>query len=425
MKTEVVITGIGVICSQASSAPELFARLKSGLSSIRNNARLAASGVANPACAYIDDHIWAQLEAEQAGRFSNQLGPQARLAIHAAEQAVRSAGIDLDAVERKGLFVASNKYTLTSEHLLGMGRHYNAETGSVDLDSYVEDELHDAASYYHKRQDMAALTLAQLYGFDDAVMTPGDACAAGGISLGTGYRHIAHGELDVALVGATEAMSNYVPLMGFSILGASAPDYNANPESISRPFDKDRHGFVMGEGSAFLVLESREHAQKRGATILGRVSGFAKQAEAYRITASPSDGSEYARCMKAALDDAGLPAEAIDHVNAHGTSTQANDGCESAAIKQIFGARASQVPVTANKSALGHSLAASGAIEAVLSVMTLQEQVLLPTLNFREPDAKTEGLDIVQQTRPMPVRHIMSNSFGFGGQNCVLILSTH
>jgi 3-oxoacyl-[acyl-carrier-protein] synthase II len=425
MRTEVVITGMGVICSQASSVPELFGRLKSGLSSVRNNAKLAAHGVANPACAYIDDDVWAKLEAEQVGRFSDQLGPQARLAVHAADQAVRHAGIDLAQVDRKGLFVASNKYTLTSAHLMGIGRHYNADTDKVSLDSYVQDEAHDAASYYHKRQDMAALALAQLYGFDDAIMTPGDACAAGGISVGIGYRHIAHGELDVALVGATETMSNYVPLMGFSILGACAPDASDTPECISRPFDRDRTGFVMGEGSAFLVLESLEHAQQRGATILGRISGFAKQAEAYRITASPSDGSQYARCMQAALDDAGLDAGAIDHINAHGTSTQQNDSCESAAIRQVFGVRAPQVPVTANKSALGHSLAASGAIEAVLSVMSLQEQTLLPTLNFREGDEHTEGLDIVQQARAMPVEHIMSNSFGFGGQNCVLILSTH
>ena len=425
MKNDVVITGIGVICSQAASVPELFERLKQGLSSVRNHAGLAADGVANPACAYIDEAVWAQLEAEQTARFSSNLGPQARLAIHATEQAVRHADIDLCAVERKGLFVASNKYTLTPDNLMGIGRHYNARTDRVSLDAFMQDEVHDAASYFHKRQDLAALTLAELYGFEDAIMTPGDACAAGGISVGTGYRHVAHGELDVALVGATETMSNYVPLMGFSILGASSPEMSDRPERISRPFDKDRNGFVMGEGSAFMVLESLEHAQRRGARILGRISGFSKNAEAYRITASPSDGSEYARCMRAALDDAGLAPEAIDHVNAHGTSTQANDSCETAAIRQVFGARAAALPVTANKSALGHSLAASGAIEAVLSVMSLQEQVLLPTLNFREPDAQTEGLSIVRQTTAMPMRHIMSNSFGFGGENCVLILSTH
>ncbi|MES2263785.1 MAG: beta-ketoacyl-[acyl-carrier-protein] synthase family protein [Pseudomonadota bacterium] len=425
MKTEVVITGMGVICSQASSVPELFGRLKSGLSSVRNHAGLAAHGVANPACAYIDDEVWARLEAEQAGRFCERLGPQARLAVDAAGQAVRHAGIDLAAVERKGLFVASNKYTLTSDHLLGIGRHYNAATDKVSLDTYLQDEGHDGATYFHKRQDMAALALAELHGFDDAIMTPGDACAAGGMSIGAGFRHIAHGELDVALVGATETMSNYVPLMGFSILGASAPEPSHAPEGISRPFDRERSGFVMGEGSAFLVLESLEHARERGATILARVSGFARQAEAYRITASPSDGSQYARCMQAALDDAGLDAAAIDHVNAHGTSTQQNDSCESAAIRQVFGARAARLPVTANKSALGHSLAASGAIEAVLSVASLREQTLLPTLNFSEADAQTEGLDIVRQARPMRIEHVMSNSFGFGGQNCVLILSSH
>lgn len=423
MRNEVVVTGVGVICSQAMSPHELFARLKNKQSSVRNHPRYAAYGLPGPACAYIDEEVWQQLEAAQAGRFSYPLGPQARLAAYAAEQAITESGIDLGAVERKGLFVASNKFTLTGEDLLALGRHYDPAAERVNLDGILRSESHNAAAHFHKRQDVAALALADHYGFDEIVMTPGDACAAGGIAVGTGYRHIMHGELDVALVGGTEAMCNYVPLIAFSALGALSPVNSDRPETISRPFDKGRSGFVMGEGSAFLVLESREHALRRGATILARISGFSRQAEAWRITASPPDGSQYARCINTAIADAGLAADAIDHINAHGTSTPNNDACESAAIHRVFADRTAAIPVTSNKSALGHSLAASGAIEAVLSVMSLREQVLLPTLNFEEPDADTAGLDIVREARQAGINHILSNSFGFGGENCALVLS--
>ena len=423
MRNEVVVTGIGVICSQAMSSQELFERLKNKRSSVRNHPQYAAYGLPNPACAYVDEQVWLQLKAQQADRFAYTLGPQAQLAAYAAEQALADSGVNIGEVTRKGLFVASNKYTLTEQQLLALGRHYNAAADRVDLDGYLHSERHDSSSHFHKRQDVAALALAEFYGFDGVVMTPGDACAAGGIAIGTGYRHILHGELDVALVGATEAMCNYMPLIGFSALGALSQVASDRPETISRPFDKDRSGFVMGEGSAFLVLESLEHARRRGATILAKLSGFSKQAEAWRITASPSDGSQYARCMLAALDDAGLATDVVDHINAHGTSTQQNDGCESAGIKLVFGERAATIPVTSNKSALGHSLAASGAIEAVLSVMSLQTQILLPTLNFTEADEVTSGLDVVREARPAAIKHIVSNSFGFGGENCSLVFS--
>jgi 3-oxoacyl-[acyl-carrier-protein] synthase II len=254
-------------------------------------------------------------------------------------------------------------------------------------------------------------------------MTLGDACAAGGMAIGSAMRHIRHGELDVALAGAAEAMCNYVPMVGFGILGALCGELSGPPHTLSRPFDKDRSGFIMGEGSAFLVLESEEHARRRGAAVLARVSGFARQAEAWRMTSSPAGGASYARCMRAALDDAGLAPKDIDHVNAHGTSTVNNDACEAAAIRSVYGERAEQLPVTSNKSALGHSLAASGALEAVLSVLSLARQQLLPTLNFREADAATAGIAVVRETRAAALRHVASHSFGFGGENCVLVFS--
>lgn len=424
MASKVVVTGIGLICGQAMSAYELFVRITQHQSSVRKNEKLAAYGVANSACSFVEESVFSALDTqynEQDGL--PPLGAPALLAAYAADHAIQSAGIDMRSIERKGLFVACNKQSLEAEHLLGLAKHFDPQTEKVDLDLFLEMQHHDKKSFFYKHQDMAALALAERYEFDDVIMTPGDACAAGGIAVGTGYRYIAQGELDVALVGASETMCNYMPMLSFSILGALAPQTGEDPSTISRPFDKGRSGFVMGDGSAFLVLESEQHAQARGAKILGYVSGFAKQAESWRITSSPKDGSDYARCMSDAIADAGLSIGDIDHINAHGTSTEQNDSCESAAIKKLFGERTASIPVTSNKSAIGHSLAASGAIEAVLSIISLQQQLLLPTLNFTEGDADTVGINIVRQVTPAKIKHILSNSFGFGGENSVLILS--
>lgn len=423
MANKVVVTGIGLICGQAMSANQLFERISRRQSSVRKNEKLAAYGVTNSACSFIDEQVLAELDGYCREQGLPQLAAPALLAIYAAAQAIENADIDVKSIERKGLFLACNKQSLEAEHLLGLAKHFDPTTGKVDLDMFMEMQRHEKQSYFHKRQDMAALVLAERYEFDDVVMTPGDACAAGGIAVGTGYRYIAQGELDVALVGATEAMCNYMPMLSFSILGALAPQSGEDPASISRPFDKARSGFVMGDGSAFLMLESEQHAQARGAKILGYVSGFAKQTESWRITSSPKDGSDYARCMSDAIADAGLSINDIDHINAHGTSTEQNDSCESAAIKKLFGERTASIPVTSNKSAIGHSLAASGAIEAALSIISLQQQLLLPTLNFYEGDEDTAGINVVQQATPSRIKHILSNSFGFGGENSVLILS--
>ncbi|WP_039912631.1 beta-ketoacyl-[acyl-carrier-protein] synthase family protein [Cellvibrio mixtus] len=422
MEQRVVVTGMGLICGQAMSAPALFERIKTLQSSVRVHPGLAAYGVANAACSYVDEAVLAGLAARY-GAVASRCGPPALLALHAADQAVANAGLDLATVVRKGLFAACNKQSMEAEDLLVLAQHLDPHTDTLNLDLYLELERHDPLAYFHKRQDMGALALAERYGFDDVVMTPGDACAAGGISIGTAYRYIASGELDVALAGAAETMCNYMPMLSFSVLGALAPQGLVNPGEISRPFDKARSGFVMGDGSAFLVLESEAHARARGAVILGYISGFAKQTEAWRITSSPRDGSDYARCMQAAIRDAGLALDDIDHINAHGTSTEQNDSCESLAIKKLFAERTAKIPVTSNKSAIGHSLAASGAIEAAMSILSLQHQLLLPTLNYQEPDDDTADIQVVRQATPAPLRHVLSNSFGFGGENSALVLS--
>lgn len=318
--------------------------------------------------------------------------------------------------------MACNKHPTEAERLTGLAGCYDFEKGQLDLDRYITTSNHEPERFYHRLQDNATLSLAQRFGLMDIIMTHGDACAAGGISIGSAYRYIRHGVLDVALAGGTEVMCNLLPLLAFSVIGAHAQESSFTGPSVSRPFDKRRSGFVMGEGSACLVMESRSHAEARSAHILARISGYAGMAEACSMTASQKDGSEYARCIESALSDAELSPTAVDHINAHGTSTVISDACEAAAIWKVFGACAGHIPITANKSAMGHSLGNSGATEAVLSVLSLQRQLVLPTLNYSEADEECAGLDIVTNLRPTSMDVILSNSFGFGGENCTLII---
>jgi 3-oxoacyl-[acyl-carrier-protein] synthase II len=419
---DVVVTGIGLAAGHIINAEALFDHITEGRSLIRDQTFQVDSGFPNPASAVMGDAAWHAVNQSLADK-EEVTGDAVRLAWYTAGQAWERSGLPdrLDG-QRAGVFVARNKLGMEAGRLAALARHYDAETGRLNLDRYIAEGGHDPKRYYNRVQDEAALSLARRFGLYDIAMTHSDACAAGGIALGTAYRHIHHGDLDVALAGGVETLGSYISMIVFSIIGAMAQVCPLKGADISRPFDKDRCGFVMGEGSAFLVLESRRHAEERGACILAHLSGFAGMAEACRMTASLEDGSEYARCIEAALADAGLSAMDIDHINAHGTSTVANDGCEAAALRKVFGNRAGSIPLTANKSAMGHSLANSGVAEAVLSIITLQRQVVLPTLNFGEADESSSGLDIVTNPRPAFVRTVLSNSFGFGGENCALIL---
>jgi 3-oxoacyl-[acyl-carrier-protein] synthase II len=419
---DVVVTGIGLAAGRFTSPEALFAHIGQGGSLIREHPFHAECGFPNPASAFLDAAAW-HSAGHAAPEPPEGLSSLARLAWGTAGQAWERSGLPPRLQgHRVGVFVARNKHMMEAERLERLTHWYDFETGRIDLDRYIAEGGHDPQRYFHRLQDEVALCLARRFGLDDFVMTHGDACAAGSMAIGSAYRYLRHGELDVALAGGADNLCDVLSLIVFSAIGALAQDSPYTGPAISRPFDKQRSGFVMGEGSSFLVLETRRHAEARGAPVLARIGGFAGMAEACRMTASREDGSEYARCIEAALDDAGLAAHEVDHINAHGTSTGANDACEAAAIRRVFGERAAHIPITANKSAMGHSLGNSGAAEAVLSVLSLQRQVVLPTLNYSEADEKCSGLDIVTSLRPALINTILSNSFGFGGENCVLIL---
>jgi len=248
------------------------------------------------------------------------------------------------------------------------------------------------------------------------------ACASGTNALGEAAAVIRRGNADVILTGGSESVIVPIAIAGMAVMNALSTR-NHDPARASRPFDRDRDGFLMGEGSAVLVLESLEHALGRGAPILAEVTGYGTSNDAYHISAPAENGAGAALCMQLALDSAGLHPTDISYINAHGTSTALNDKSETAAIKTVFGEHAYHVPISSTKSMTGHLLGAAGALEAVVCVKTLQENILPPTINYTTPDPDCDLDYVPNQPRRVPTRHVMSNSFGFGGHNATIILS--
>ena len=270
--------------------------------------------------------------------------------------------------------------------------------------------------------NLAAGHISIRYGYKGAIGAPVTACAAGVQAIGDAARLIRAGEADVAVCGGAEACIDLVSLGGFAAARALSTSFNETPERASRPFDRDRDGFVMGEGAGILVIEELEHALRRGAVPIAEIVGYGTTADAHHITSGPDDGDGARRAMQAALRQARLTPDQIQHLNAHSTSTPVGDLCELEAIKAIFG-REGRIAVSATKSATGHLLGAAGGVEAIFTVLALRDQVAPPTLNLENCDAAAEGVDLVAlAARPMAMEHAISNGFGFGGVNASVIL---
>jgi 3-oxoacyl-[acyl-carrier-protein] synthase II len=247
------------------------------------------------------------------------------------------------------------------------------------------------------------------------------ACATGTNAIGEAAEIIRRGQADVILAGGSEAGVIPIAMAGLSAMTALSTR-NDDPRGASRPFDLHRDGFVMGEGAGVLVLEALEHAQARGAPILAEFLGYGSTNDAYHVSAPAENGAGAARCMRMAIEDAGLRLEDIDYINAHGTSTPLNDRSETAAVKTVFGELAYRIPISSTKSMTGHLLGASGAIEALFCVKVLQDGILPPTINYTTPDPECDLDYVPNQARSVAVEKVMSNSFGFGGHNAVIIL---
>jgi len=270
--------------------------------------------------------------------------------------------------------------------------------------------------------NLAAGHVSIKYGFKGPLGAPVTACAAGVQAIGDAARMILAGEVDVAICGGAEACIHTVSLGGFAAARALSSGFNDEPTHASRPFDRDRDGFVMGEGAGILVIESLDHALARGAQPIAEIVGYGTSADAYHLTSGPEDGDGAKRAMELAIKQAGIKPEQIQHLNAHATSTPVGDKGELAAIKRVFG-NEREIAVTSTKSATGHLLGAAGGIETIFTALALRDQIIPPTLNLENPDEAAAGVDIVHgEARPTAIDYAISNGFGFGGVNASILL---
>ena len=337
-----------------------------------------------------------------------------KYAAHAAAQAVLQANLTEGAYDpyRSGIFLGNGigGFEIVEENMAKLFDGGPSRVAPLTIPKLISNE--------------AAGNLAMLFNFKGPAHTTVTACASGTDAIGEAFHQIRFGLVDVALTGGTEAAITQLAVAGFCRLQALTTKFNDNPTASSRPFDKDRSGFVMGEGAGILVLESLQHAQKRGATILGEVVGYSMTCDAFHLTAPDPDGSGAARAMKAAQEMSGARVDEIDYINAHGTSTQANDSMETKAIKTVFGEHAKSFAVSSTKSMTSHLIGAAGAVEAIICLLALRDQYLPPTINLDEPD---EGMDldyVPNVGRSGTIRYAMSNSLGFGGHNGVLVFTS-
>ena len=336
-------------------------------------------------------------------------------AVAAAEMAVRESGLPIGTDkphgyenERVGVIIGSGIGGISSleeQHKKGLEKGFDRLSPFFIIQMII---------------NMAAGLVSIRYGAKGPNWSPVSACATSAHAIGEAWKSIRLGECDAVIAGGAESAITPLGIGGFSVMKALS-NRNDNPAAASRPFDKDRDGFVMGEGAGVLVLEELEHAKKRGANILAELVGYGANSDANHVTAPAPEGEGAARCMRLALKSAGMNPEEVGYINAHGTSTPYNDANETKAIKSVFGAHARKLAVSSTKSMTGHMLGAAGGAEAVVSILALLRGVLPPTINYTTPDPECDLDYVPNQAREIRVDAAMSNSFGFGGTNAVLL----
>jgi 3-oxoacyl-[acyl-carrier-protein] synthase II len=408
----VAITGIGVVTSLGKGVQENWSALTAGKSGIHKIDRFPTDHFGTVIAGTVDF-------LSQSGKGASALSFE--LAQTAAAEAVEQAGLSGDV---KGpLFLAAPPMELEWQHRFAIDRESggDSEPGYGSLLSNCRKTSH---SEFFEAAQFGAIAdrLQERFGTRGLPVTLSTACASGATAIQLGVEAIRRGEATRVLSIGTDGSVTAEALVRFSLLSALST-HNANPQKAAKPFSKDRDGFVMAEGAGALVLESLESATKRGATVLGILKGCGERADDFHRTRSKPDGSPAIGAVVAALEDAGVRPDEIGYINAHGTSTPENDKMESLALSAVFGERLAQIPVSSNKSMIGHTLTAAGAVEAVFSLLTIRNGIIPPTINNDNPDPAIP-LDVVpNKSRKQDVKLVLSNSFGFGGQNTCLVLA--
>ncbi|MCY1079799.1 beta-ketoacyl-ACP synthase II [Archangium lansingense] len=408
----VVITGTGIITALGTGTEKNWQAMLAGKSGIgpitRFDTKKIDTNFAGEAKDFQPEQFIDKREVRRMDLFS-------QYALAAAEMAVKESGLPVGsdaphgyAPEKVGVIVGSGIGGISSleeQHRKGLEKGFDRLSPFFIIQMII---------------NMAPGLISMRYGCKGPNWAPVSACATSAHAIGEAWKSIRLGETDAVIAGGSEAAITELGMGGFSVMKALS-NRNDNPAAASRPFDKDRDGFVMGEGAGIVVLEELEHAKKRGANILAELVGYGANSDAHHVTQPAPEGEGAARCMRLALASAGMNPEDVGYINAHGTSTPFNDANETKAIKAVFGAHARKLAVSSTKSMTGHMLGAAGGAEAVVSVMTLQRGVLAPTINYTTPDPDCDLDYVPNQAREQRVDAVMSNSFGFGGTNAVLV----
>jgi 3-oxoacyl-[acyl-carrier-protein] synthase II len=426
MRRRVVITGMGAVTPLGHSVDETFKAQIQGRSGVGPISRFNARTFPTTFAAEVKQFDLARFVSDPS-RWRNS-GVNSKFAAASARQAIDHAGLGLDGKvnrDRFGVYLGSGEGIQDFHNLTALiAKAYRPETRTIDTTCFARGALEKFHAGQEAEQELHTTSAHLAAHFD--LRGPNfnclTACAASAQAIGEAVEMIRHGDADVMLAGGSHSMIHPLGVTGFNRLTALSTRNDA-PQKASRPFDLHRDGFVLGEGSAMVILEDLEHARKRGAEIYAELTGYGSTADAFAATDSHPDGRGAIACMRQAIKDAGVALSDVGYINAHGTSTKVNDRVESLAIKHVFGDAARQVPVSSTKSMTGHLIAAAGATELITCIEVLRRGILPPTINYETPDPECD-LDYIPNTpRERRVRHALTNSFGFGGQNISLVVS--
>ncbi len=408
MKRQVVVTGAGIISPVGNSLEQFWKSLTEGRSGVRQLGYFDTSGYPSRIAGIVEnfnpEEYFSPKEVKRVDKF-------VQFALAASKLAVVNSGLDLNKVDRDrfGVLIGSavgGITTIEDQHLVFL------QKGPKRVSPFFIPML---------LINMASGIVAMNFGLRGPNTAVSTACATSAHAIGDAYRIIEREEADMVLAGGSEAVLTPIAFAGFCAMRALTTSRNNEPERASRPFDRTRDGFVMSEGAGVLVLEELEHAQKRGANIMGEIVGYGMSGDAYHMAAPSPDGEGAARAMRAALRSACISSGMIDYINAHGTSTPLNDKLETIAIKTVFDEHARKLAISSTKSHMGHLLGAAGVVEAIATLLAIQHNVAPPTINYEEPDPDCDLDYVPNVAREMTIDYAMSNSFGFGGTNAALI----
>lgn len=435
-RRRVVVTGMGAITPVGANVGETWQNVLHGECGIDRISLFDASGFPSQIAGEVKDVGCLARRCMGSRKYVRYMNRSTLFALAASEEAWRDAMIPAGLVDPERFGVVMGVGVGVS---VGLGNYSDIspleELSTFYREYYTSDGVHpcldyeilgrnarrvDPAKLFQRTHNTASALLAMRHGARGPCTTVVTACASSAQAIGEAYRSIQHGETDIAIAGGCDAPVNEFSLTGFCLLGALSKR-NTDPRQACRPFERQRDGFILAEGSGVLILEGYDHARARSARILAELIGYGCSADAYRITDPPEDGRGSAQAIRAALRDAQIAAEDVDYVNAHGTSTHLNDKCETRGLKAALGEHAFRVPISATKSTTGHLVAAAGAVELILTVQALREGLLPPTINHEHTDPDCDLDYVPNRSRRTRVDVAVSNSFAFGGHNASLV----